>query len=68
MIDKYGVEGLAAQQRAELEKIHRQLSTLRAFQESLGLTKEASEEILQLEQRARALEGALRDGDTMKRE
>jgi hypothetical protein len=56
------------QQRAELEQVYRKLRTLRAFKDSLALTKEASEEILQLEQRARALEDALRDGDAVGRE
>ena len=58
-MEKYGVEDVGAQQRAELAQVRRQLRTLRAFKESLGLTKEASEEIRRLAERERALEAAL---------
>jgi hypothetical protein len=59
VLEKFGVEDLAAQQRAELVEVRRQLRTLRGFKASLGLTKEASEEIGRLEDREQALTDAL---------
>lgn len=60
---KYGIEDVSDQQRIELARVRRELGTLRAFRDSLGLAKQASTEIARLEDRARALEEALARGD-----
>jgi hypothetical protein len=59
MLEKFGVEDVVAQQQTELAAVRRQLRTLRAFKASLGLTKEASEEIGRLQEREQALADAL---------
>lgn len=61
-MEKYGTEDVRRQQQLELERVRRQLNTLRAFRTSLRLTKAASAEIAYLEDRARSLEEALAQG------
>jgi hypothetical protein len=58
-MEKYGVEDVSAQQRAELRTVRRRIEVLRGFTHSLSLTKEACAELCQLEQRAHELEVAL---------
>jgi hypothetical protein len=59
-MEKYGVEDVAAQQRAELQAIQRELARLRGgFNIDLSLTKEASAELSRLEERVSALEQSL---------
>jgi hypothetical protein len=57
-MEKYGVEGIKAQQRMELEQVQRRLEALRLARYGRG-HKEASGEIAELEARERALEEAL---------
>jgi hypothetical protein len=56
-MEKYGTDGLLRQQRDELHEVRARLGLLRGF--LLPFRKEASAEIRQLEERARALEKVL---------